>query len=219
LIRDYRAKGAFIAGEPVHVNATLILNNNSYKGHDFTIVFPDSIYYPAPKYTEKIKNGQIDLTYANDTTAIGEANISYLMPGGKNIELIYFPPKERPKRLLDQTRESVDIVNDILYRGVVGFNTTKPTEPMLVEAHIKKREIPAIIYSSPRQNNYNLEWDGTTTGNYISIGQELNVASLETRLQIQNNNIMLTLNYAIAALTCITIVFMLLQILLRNSKK
>ena len=201
----YNAKGAFIAGEAVHVNATLFLNDISYKGHNFTIVFPDSLPYPAPKGIERVKNGQIDLTYVDDKTAIGEVNISYLMSGGKNIDLVYFPPNESQKLLLDKRRESVAILNNVKYGSIVTVNTTEHTikipEPKMIEANIREREIDTILYSSPGQNNYNVRWDDTARGNYISIGHELNVAPLETRLQIQNNNIMLALTYVVLTLT------------------
>ena len=169
----YTAKGAFIAGEPIDVSATLIWVNDSYRRQNFIIVFPNSIPYPAPENLSCLRNGQINLTYVDDRNATGETKISYLMPGGQNIELVYFPPKGNPLILKDCMRESVYTV-----------------EP----GSIRKSEMDPIIYSY--QEEFNLMWDDRP-GNYISIGHELNVAPLEAHLQIKSNNTMLALTIII----------------------
>ena len=108
LFVNYTSKGAFIAGEDIHVDAKLYLLNQTYRNSNFIITFPASINL------QKTGNGplnqaQINMSFADSGIATGSVDLIYFMPGeyeshiiidGKPVhltptkKLIKFPPEK-----------------------------------------------------------------------------------------------------------------------------
>ena len=105
---NYTSKGAFIAGQDIHVDAKLELLNQTYRNSNFVITFPASQNLQKTE-TGPINQAQIDMSFDDDGIATGSVDLIYFMPGeyeyniiidGKpvhlmpTIKLIKFPPEK-----------------------------------------------------------------------------------------------------------------------------
>lgn len=82
---DYTSKGAFIAGEVIHVDVKLIGNNDEFMNstHRFTVVFENSILKSMPKSGPYPITGLIimDMSSTNSDTVVGSVDLYYPNPG------------------------------------------------------------------------------------------------------------------------------------------
>lgn len=88
---DYTSKGAFMAGEKIHINAKLYLNNDSLNNSNFIVTFPNSLPEPIVKDNFPFPVSQIDLKFIDEKNATGSVDIIYPMSGEYTHNIIVIP--------------------------------------------------------------------------------------------------------------------------------
>ena len=97
---SYTSKGAFIAGEDIHVDARLELLNQTYRNSNFEITFPGSNNLQTTE-TGPMDQAQIDLSFDDNVIATGSVDLIYFMPGEYGSDVIingkpvHFMPTKR----------------------------------------------------------------------------------------------------------------------------
>jgi len=101
LFVDYTAKGAFIAGEPIHADIRLELLNGNLKNKKFVIVFPGAYSYTL------ITNNLININNSLSPSLVLKKTSNSTFEG--SIDLVYYFPKDYEIRIIIDNKPQIPI--------------------------------------------------------------------------------------------------------------
>jgi len=80
---DYTSRGAFVAGEDIHVDAKLYLLSDKFMNstHQFSVIFENSRLKSMQKKGDYPITGYIDMPCVNTNIAVGSVDLYYPNPG------------------------------------------------------------------------------------------------------------------------------------------